>query len=330
MLDGFAGSGMTAVAAQWCGAAPAAYRYELEAEWKKAGRERPQWGARRAIVGDLSPAATFIAAGYNLPFDVTAFEKAAKRLLGEVENEIGWMYKTLHVEPASSRLIQQTGFQKPTGIEPAASGLSGRRTEGISEFTARRDNLPHWQSPGAFYFLTFNTSQHRELSPGARDIVAAALRHWHGERLQLIAAVVMPDHVHALIQPLEKLPGVWWDLAELLHSIKSYSANEINKLDDRRGEPVWQTESYDRIVRDEREYGFVLQYIAWNPIRQGLCDAPEEYRWWIQGEGLRKAGWKPAHRAGSTTPSGARYSPVPSARARWCSWSRRWTRRPSG
>jgi hypothetical protein len=47
VLDGFAGSGMTGVAAQWCGSAPAEYRKQLEAEWSKQGLPKPKWGARR-------------------------------------------------------------------------------------------------------------------------------------------------------------------------------------------------------------------------------------------------------------------------------------------
>jgi hypothetical protein len=96
VLDGFAGSGMTGVAAQWCGSAPAKYRHELELAWKKEGRNPPAWGARRAVLNDLSPAATFIGANYNIPFDVDAFAIAGKQLLQEVEQEIGWMYETLH------------------------------------------------------------------------------------------------------------------------------------------------------------------------------------------------------------------------------------------
>lgn len=46
VLDGFAGSGMTGVAAQWCGTAPASYRHQIEMEWKKAGMPAPKWGAR--------------------------------------------------------------------------------------------------------------------------------------------------------------------------------------------------------------------------------------------------------------------------------------------
>ena len=59
---------------------------------------RPKWGARRVVLNDLSPAATFIAANYNLPFDVDEFARAGKQILDEVEQEIGWMYETLHTD----------------------------------------------------------------------------------------------------------------------------------------------------------------------------------------------------------------------------------------
>jgi hypothetical protein len=57
VLDGFAGSGMIGVAAQWYGTAPASYRHELELAWKSAGRAAPKWGARRAVLNDLPCAA---------------------------------------------------------------------------------------------------------------------------------------------------------------------------------------------------------------------------------------------------------------------------------
>jgi DNA modification methylase len=108
VLDGFGGSGMTGVAAQWCGSAPAIYRHELETEWKKQGNAAPTWGARRVILNDLSPAATFIAANYVQPFDVTAFAKAGKQLLKDVEQEIGWMYETLHTDGKTKGRIEFT------------------------------------------------------------------------------------------------------------------------------------------------------------------------------------------------------------------------------
>ncbi len=108
VLDGFAGSGMTGVAAQWCGTAPASYRHEIEMDWKQEGRKAPQWGARRVVLNDLSPAATFIGANYNIPFDVDAFAKAGKQLLKEVEQEIGWMYETLHSDGKTVARIDYT------------------------------------------------------------------------------------------------------------------------------------------------------------------------------------------------------------------------------
>lgn len=104
VLDGFAGSGMTGVAAQWCGVAPADYRKQRELEWKRDGRLKPEWGARRAILNDLGPAATFISAGYNLPFDVKTFTKAAEQILKSVETEFGWAYETRHKDGRTGQI----------------------------------------------------------------------------------------------------------------------------------------------------------------------------------------------------------------------------------
>ncbi|NCC27529.1 MAG: DNA methylase, partial [Gammaproteobacteria bacterium] len=108
VLDGFCGSGMTGLAAQWCGTAPTAYRQKLQSEWKDAGHAAPEWGARRVILNDLGPAASFIAAGYNLPFDVKRFEQEARRILDEVEQELGWMYEVLHTDGKTKGRINYT------------------------------------------------------------------------------------------------------------------------------------------------------------------------------------------------------------------------------
>ena len=108
VLDGFAGSGMTGVAAQWCGIAPKTWRKELETQWAAEGIGKPKWGVRHAILNDLSPAAGFIAANYTLPFDIGAFGRAGLALLDEVEDEIGWMYETLHIDGKTKGQINYT------------------------------------------------------------------------------------------------------------------------------------------------------------------------------------------------------------------------------
>jgi DNA modification methylase/predicted RNA-binding Zn-ribbon protein involved in translation (DUF1610 family) len=109
VFDGFAGTGMTGVAAQLCGDRKTVeslgyrvddegviYQQEAGENGKNVWKPFSKLGARRAVLNDLSPAATFIAYNYNTPVDVQAFEREAKRILKEVEEECGWMYRTLH------------------------------------------------------------------------------------------------------------------------------------------------------------------------------------------------------------------------------------------
>jgi DNA modification methylase len=98
VLDGFAGTGMTGVAAQLCGKPDMEIKAKIEREWKEQFGEgaKPRWGTRKAICGDLSPIASFIAYNYNTPVDVEAFERESKRILAEVEDECSWVYTTLH------------------------------------------------------------------------------------------------------------------------------------------------------------------------------------------------------------------------------------------
>lgn len=142
VLDGFAGSGMTGVAAQWCATAPATYRHELEMAWKKEGKPAPKWGARRAILNDLSPAATFIAANYNIPFDVGAFGKSGRKLLQEVEQEIGCMYETLHTDGKTKGRIEYTVWSEVFTC-PECAGEVNFLEEALDQESKRvRDTFP--------------------------------------------------------------------------------------------------------------------------------------------------------------------------------------------
>jgi len=102
VLDGFCGTGMTGVAAQVCGMPPTSLRREIEGEM---GRVR--WGTRRAVLSDLAPDATFIAAGVNLPVDADAFDRRSAEILDQFEAEWGWMYETTD-EHGHKRTIDYT------------------------------------------------------------------------------------------------------------------------------------------------------------------------------------------------------------------------------
>jgi hypothetical protein len=121
VFDGFCGTGMTGVAAQMCGdkAVVESLGYRVDKDGTISQQEtdengKANWkpfsklGSRRAMLNDLSPAATFIAYNYNTPVDVTAFEREAKRILKEVEAECGWMYETLHTDGKTTGKINYT------------------------------------------------------------------------------------------------------------------------------------------------------------------------------------------------------------------------------
>ncbi|MBI4517931.1 MAG: transposase [Deltaproteobacteria bacterium] len=135
--------------------------------------------------------------------------------------------------------------------------------------------LPHWQKGGSVYFVTFRTLG-VDLGVELRRMVLDACRFFDGRRYDLLAAVVMPDHVHLLLLPLEQEPGRWWSLASITHSIKSFTAKEINRRLHRHG-AVWMQESFDRIVRDETELFEKWQYIENNPVKAGLCKSPSAW-----------------------------------------------------
>lgn len=103
VFDGFCGTGMTGVAAAMCENPDEDFKIKLEQEARQEGKTI-EWGARRAVLCDLSPAATFIAYNYNTPVDAEEFEKEAKRILQEVEDECGWMYETNHTINGTSQL----------------------------------------------------------------------------------------------------------------------------------------------------------------------------------------------------------------------------------
>ncbi len=104
IFDGFAGTGMTGVAAQLCGNPTSELKNSIEQEFISLGLRQPNWGIRKAICGDLSPVASLIDYNYNTPIDVDDFEKETNEILNKVKKECGWMYETKHSEGIFGRI----------------------------------------------------------------------------------------------------------------------------------------------------------------------------------------------------------------------------------
>jgi REP element-mobilizing transposase RayT len=96
------------------------------------------------------------------------------------------------------------------------------------------------------------------------EIVAGALRFFDGERVAMLAFVVMPNHVHALFVLRDG-----WMLEQMLHSWKRHSSVRINRLIGKAGQ-LWQRSYFDRMIRDQQHLENVIRYIRRNPAKAKL------------------------------------------------------------
>ncbi|HWW02065.1 MAG TPA: transposase [Candidatus Acidoferrum sp.] len=168
--------------------------------------------------------------------------------------------------------------------------------------------LPHFDSPGAQQYITYRLAdslpaerrqeweallkieddleRQRKLEayldlghgacylrdPRIADLVQGNLWHHDGSKYRLLAWVVMPNHVHALIE-------VWGvPLGKIIQNWKTYTAKAANETLRRNGS-FWEEDYFDRYIRDEEHFRRVVRYIENNPVKAHLVNAKEEWRW---------------------------------------------------
>ena len=131
--------------------------------------------------------------------------------------------------------------------------------------------------PGAYYHIIITTYRRQQLL--ANDTVASIIFETFDwleteNRLKWICIMVMPDHVHTIIEL-----GAGQTLAKVLHSLKLFTARKINKLLSRRGH-FWQPEYRDWGVRHETALHNMIRYCYANPVRKGLVAEAGDYPYW--------------------------------------------------
>jgi REP element-mobilizing transposase RayT len=150
----------------------------------------------------------------------------------------------------------------------------------IANREARAQGLPETAEPADFLperleaFLDAGHGACWLRRPVIADLVANALRFFDGQRYHLHAWTVMPNHVHAVLRPTPS-----FTVSSILHSWKSYTAKEANRLLGRAGSEFWQRESFDRWCRDDAELRHWCGYTEGNPVAGRLCDRPEDWKW---------------------------------------------------
>ena len=113
-------------------------------------------------------------------------------------------------------------------------------------------------------------------------LVQNSLLKFDGTRYRLFAWVVMPNHVHLLLWRFEN-----FELKDILHSVKSYTAHEANKLLHRKGQ-FWQEDYFDRYMRNQEHFEKTVKYIENNPVKARLCETPSD--WPVSSAWLRNSG----------------------------------------
>jgi len=137
-----------------------------------------------------------------------------------------------------------------------------------------QEELFRWYSARVDGYLDAGLGECWLKQPEMARLVAGALQYHQGIRFELHAWCVMPNHVHAVLRPLEDCT-----LSQILKSWKGFSGKAANRMLQRTGRPFWQTESFDHLVRDEVDLHRCCHYTVMNPVKAGLCRHPQDWEW---------------------------------------------------
>ena len=112
-------------------------------------------------------------------------------------------------------------------------------------------------------------------------MVAGMLLHGQESRefYELFGYVVMPNHVHMLIMPIQPV-------SVITRWLKGSTARRANSMLRRTGKPFWRDESFDHWVRNGRELHRIIDYIEMNPVEAGLVEVAEDWPWSSAGRGM--------------------------------------------
>lgn len=192
---------------------------------------------------------------------------------------------------------QKRCWHTPPDTEAAKLGFRGWHSRGY---------LPHFDMPGVIQFINYRledsmpaslrhewitfleigdelkrrTKIEEYLDRGrgscllrnrrAAELIEANWLHLDGKRYRLLAWVIMPNHVHLIVE-------IWHvPQSNLVKNWKGFTARRINRLLGRRGR-LWQHDYWDRYIRDQEHYRKIMLYIEWNPVKAGLVKWLEQW-----------------------------------------------------
>ena len=172
------------------------------------------------------------------------------------------------------RLADSLPQKKLKELEAHLETLSEERRE-----TEKRQRIEAWLDAG----MGCCALRHSHVARHVQD----SLLHFHGQRYDLHAWCIMPNHVHTLVKPITPI-------STIVQGWKSFTARWVLAQNAKLklgipGEHFWMRDYWDRFIRDERHYAKVIEYIHENPVKAGLCAHAGAWEWssfnWMKADG---------------------------------------------
>lgn len=172
---------------------------------------------------------------------------------------------------ANSQAVRQTGDSPDINRESEFASPIGKLKQ--EYYNVRKKYIKAYDD-----LLDSLTNPALDLSkPENTEILKQTFQFWEGNKIGNFAFCIMPNHVHWVFQLYERDENqklVY--LQDILYSVKRFSANAINELENRRG-TLWQKESFDTTIRDEKHLYYAIEYTLNNPVSAGLV---KDWRDW--------------------------------------------------
>ncbi|PKN72540.1 MAG: hypothetical protein CVU50_06685 [Candidatus Cloacimonetes bacterium HGW-Cloacimonetes-3] len=159
--------------------------------------------------------------------------------------------------------------------------------EMLNDLHRQKDSIQKHQQLQAYtkrheeYDFFLSKCQLSDLSlcePGIAAMLCTAFKFYDTKLYNLHAYCVMPNHIHLLIKPLPVANGEYCKQSTIVQRLKSYTAKEINHVHNRQGK-VWNDDYFDRYTRNEDDYNNVVNYILYNPVKAGLAQQIEDWKY---------------------------------------------------
>ena len=193
--------------------------------------------------------------------------------VGAASGRRGWYSRGYLPHCDASHLIQSVTYRLADSLPQTKLAELQEELRGLPENkreTVRWQRIEQWLDAGMGCCALAH--------PDVAQYVQHSFLHYHGERYHLHAWCIMPSHVHVLIEPLI-------DLAVIVQGWKSYTARWVLRKKQQLAlkvpgaDHLWMREYWDRYIRDARHYQRAVEYIHDNPVKAGLCDVAEAWRW---------------------------------------------------